>query len=277
MEDKISKMAKNKATLFLERNKIWFTTILASIVSVAVALAGIVSCYADIKQAKLTELEIQNKNRENQPFFSIEQEYDQERRQYIYTVCNTGGEVRYSNLDIMPVLFITQYAEDGTVKKRESIGLSGLYQYELIDENQGGKLIAFSDKWVDSTLVQDKLFGLNGSASILLNDFFMHLCSKNNSEDKAEYTTGELAYCINVSYYNFQNEEMYEKIWYGRSSDLSKRTEGNNVLFIQPSLEDWYHDDMTKEKFSVDSMNLTLEETLDECEDYIDKLLVEWN
>lgn len=91
MGDKISKMTKNKATLFLERNKIWFTTILALIVSVVVALAGVVSCYADIKQAKLTELEIQNKNRENQPFFSIEQEYDQEKRQYIYTVYNTGG------------------------------------------------------------------------------------------------------------------------------------------------------------------------------------------
>lgn len=177
----------------------------------------------------------------------------------------------------MPILFITQYAEDGTVKNRESIVLLGLYQYEIIDENQEGELIAFSDKWVDTTLVHDEPFRINGSTLILLNDYLMNLCSKNNSEDKAEYTTGKLAYCINVNYYNFQNEEMYEKIWCGRSGDLSKRTEGNNVLFIQPSLEDWYHENMTKERFSVDSMNLPLEETLDQCGDYIDELLVEWN
>jgi hypothetical protein len=34
---------------------------------------------------------------------------------------------------------------------------------------------------------------------------------------------------------------------------------------------------MTKERFGIDSMNLPLEETPDEYEDYIDELLREWN
>lgn len=246
-------------------------------VSIVVAVAGVVSCLADIKQAKLTELEIQNKNREKQPFFSIHQEYIQERKQYIYRVYNTGGEVRYSNLQIMPILFITQYAEDGSVKNKASIDLPGLYQYEILDASDSNELISFSDKWVDTTLICDNPISVNKSTTILLNDYLMHICAKNNSVEKEEYVTSSLGYWINVSYYNFQNIEMHENIWCGRSSDLSGRTEGNNVLFIQPSLAEWYKEGREiKKRFYVDSMNLTLEESLKECEECIDELIEEW-
>lgn len=84
---------ENRARHFLEINKIWFTTIIPLLVSIAVAAAGIASCWADIQQAKLTKMEIENINQEKQPFFSIEQEYNQERDQYIYTIYITR-EVR---------------------------------------------------------------------------------------------------------------------------------------------------------------------------------------
>lgn len=77
---------ENRASHFLEINKIWFTTIIPLLVSIAVAAAGIASCWADIQQAKLTKMEIENINQEKQPFFPIEQEYNQERDQYIYTI-----------------------------------------------------------------------------------------------------------------------------------------------------------------------------------------------
>ena len=270
-EHKTSKDEKCNMTMWLEKNKIWFATILPLLVSIVVAIAGVASCYSDWKQAQLTALEIENQNREKQPFFAITQEYKQERGQYIYAIKNTGGEVRYSNLNIMPILFVTHYGKDGSVSNRAFISLQGLYQYEISDEDD---LIAFSDKWIDTALVGEFPIKINDSNIILLNDYLLHLCSKRNSYEKEEYVTGNLMYWINVSYYDYKNEEKYENIWCARSSDLSEITEGNNTLFIQPSLEEWYFEE--ENHFSVDSMNLSLEEAVKKCEVYIDELLMEW-
>lgn len=62
---------ENRASHFLEINKIWFTTIIPLLVSIAVAATGIASCWADIQQAKLTKMEIENINQEKQPFFQL--------------------------------------------------------------------------------------------------------------------------------------------------------------------------------------------------------------
>ena len=62
---------ENRASHFLEINKIWFTTIIPLLVSIAVAAAGIASCWADIQQAKLTKMEIENINQEKQLFFQL--------------------------------------------------------------------------------------------------------------------------------------------------------------------------------------------------------------
>ena len=43
---------ENRASHFLEINKIWFTTIIPLLVSIVGAAAGIASCWADIQQAK---------------------------------------------------------------------------------------------------------------------------------------------------------------------------------------------------------------------------------
>lgn len=262
---------KGKIVMWFEKNKIWFATILPLVVSIVVAVAGVASSYSDYKQAQLTAMEIENQNREKQPFFAITQEYKQESGQYIYTIKNTGGEVRYSNLNIMPILCVTHYGKDGSVSNEAFISLPGLYQYEITDEDD---LIAFSDEWIDTTLVGELPIRINDSNIILVNDYLMHLCSKNNSYEKEEYVTGSLIYWINVSYYDYRNEEKYENIWCGRSGDLSGMTEGNNTLFIQPSLEKWYFEE--ENHLSVDSMNLSLEDIVTECEVYIDELLMEW-
>lgn len=142
---------KNRATHFLEINKIWFTTIIPLLVSMAVAAAGIASCWADIQQAKLTKMEIENINEEKQPFFSIEQEYNQERDQYIYTIYNTGGEVRYSDLQIMPILYVKQYGTDREIKNQAFKDLAGFYEYEITDDG----LISFSDMWLDIAMLEE--------------------------------------------------------------------------------------------------------------------------
>lgn len=200
---------ENRASHFLEINKIWFTTIIPLLVSIAVAAAGIASCWADIQQAKLTKMEIENINQEKQPFFPIEQEYNQERDQYIYTIYNTGGEVRYSDLQIMPILYVKQYGTDGEIKNQAFKGLAGFYEYEITDDG----LISFSDTWLDIAMLEEYSLENNDSDKILGNDYLTGLFSRKNSNKRKEYITSELIYWVQVSYYNYRNEETYENIF----------------------------------------------------------------
>ena len=81
-----------------------------------------------------------------------------------------------------------------------------------------------------------------------------------------------------VSYYNYKNEETYENIWLGRASDPSKRTNGNNILFLQPALEKRYHDENnTKSEVVIDSLNSSDEEIVDKCEEYAEELFEKWD
>lgn len=63
---KKKKEKQSEATKFLERNKIWFTAVIPTFISIGVAGAGIASCQADFKQIELTNLEIEEKNMEKQ-------------------------------------------------------------------------------------------------------------------------------------------------------------------------------------------------------------------
>lgn len=264
---------ENGASHFLEINKIWLTTIIPLLVSIAVAAAGIASCWADIQQAKLTKMEIENINQEKQPFFSIEQEYNQERDQYIYTIYNTGGEVRYSDLQIMPILYVKQYGTDGEIKNQAFKGLAGFYEYEITDDG----LISFSDTWLDIAMLEEYSLENNDSDKILGNDY-LGLFSRKNSNKRKEYITSELIYWVQVSYYNYRNEETYENIWLGRASDRSNRTSGNNILFLQPSLEERYYDgNNTRSEAVIDSLNLSGEETAKQCEEYAEELFEKWD
>lgn len=65
---KKKKEKQSEATKFLERNKIWFTAVIPTFISIGVAGAGIASCQADFKQIELTNLEIEEKNMKNNRF-----------------------------------------------------------------------------------------------------------------------------------------------------------------------------------------------------------------
>jgi len=87
-----------------------------------------------------------------------------------------------------------------------------------------------------------------------------------------------LIYWVQVSYYNYRNEETYENIWLGRASDRSNRTSGNNILFLQPSLEERYYDgNNTRSEVVIDSLNLSGEETAKQCEEYAEELFEKWD
>lgn len=60
---------KSRVTEFLERNIIWFTAVIPTLISIGVAGAGIASCQADFKQIELTNIEIEEKNMEKTTIF----------------------------------------------------------------------------------------------------------------------------------------------------------------------------------------------------------------
>lgn len=79
---------------------------------------------------------------------------------------------------------------------------------------------------------------------------------------------------LNVSY-DYKNTEIHKTIWYGRSSDFSNYSKGNNILFLQPALEQSYYKDDTIRK-DIDALNIANVECMDQCELVINDLLEKW-
>lgn len=258
-----------------------FKSVLKVIISVATVLLtfwGLLISYQEYKlnsnQLILTQMEIEKEENSKQPFFSIMQEYSEEKQQYIYSICNTGGEVRYSDINITPILHVKKSNGKGQITNQAFITLHGFYQYEPANENQ---LLAFSDKWIDAKTLKDLIWA-ETSDKVLGNEILMLVCGRRNRMDKAESMTGNLIYRVQISYYDYKNESMFEEMWYGRSSDLSGLSEGNNTLFIQEGLEEifWNGVECDESIESVDSLNLTGEGTVRECAEVVDELFRKW-
>ena len=174
----------------------------------------------------------------------------------------------------MPILYVKQYGTDGEIKNQAFKGLAGFYEYEITDDG----LISFRDTWLDIAMLEEYSLENNDSDKILGNDYLTGLFSRKNSNKRKEYITSELIYWVQVSYYNYRNEETYENIWLGRASDRSKRTSGNNILFLQSSLEERYYDgNNTRSEAVIDSLNLSGEETAKQCEEYAEELFEKWD
>ena len=157
-ENTVADKRKNRFTLFLERNEIWFKTVLSLAVTVAALLVSFASYKTAEYQAQLSAAAVVSQVKEKQPFFSIEHIYDENRQQYIYGIINTGGQVRYSSISIFPYLHI--YQQDNQKKilsptdviedvgspyiNQAFIYLPGFYNYESVSVFDDGP-IAFSD------------------------------------------------------------------------------------------------------------------------------------
>ena len=230
-------------------------------ISILLAIVTIVSCHVEMKQVQLTAIEIEQQNSEKQPFFAIRQEYDTNKEQYIYSVYNTGGEVRYSDLYVMPFLYISESSE-GNDMTYELISLPGFYQYE---QPRKDAVLAFSDRWVNTDLIKRDMDMVYDSKFILANDYLMNVCGKINF-DKDSNVFGELVYKIQINYYDYKNQSIYDEIWCRRSSDISGETIGNNILGIDDFLEEKYRNgDITEPEVEIDSFNISTEETMAEC------------
>lgn len=135
--------------------------------------------------------------------------------------------------------------------------------------------MAFSDKWVDMNDTNSFYYVEDGNMVVLDNDYLQFLCSRNNTLDRKDSTTGALVYRVFITYYDYKNTEIHKTIWYGRSSDFSNYSKGNNILFLQPVLEQNYYKDDTIRK-DVDALNITNVECMDQCELVINGLLEKW-
>lgn len=137
------------------------------------------------------------------------------------------------------------------------------------------ELMAFSDKWVDMNDTNSSYYVEDGNMVVLDNDYLQFLCSRNNTLDRKDSTTGALVYRVFITYYDYKNTEVHKTIWYGRSSDFSNYSKGNNILFLQLALEQDYYKDATIRK-DVDALNIANVECMDQCELVINDLLEEW-
>ena len=97
MEEKTKKNNSTK-TEWLEKNEVWFRTVfklfatmMTIIISFFVTVIGYQEYQLKKNQALLSRIEIDKSEREKQPFFSISQKYSDEKKQYIYSILNSGG------------------------------------------------------------------------------------------------------------------------------------------------------------------------------------------
>lgn len=288
-ENTVENKSKNRYTVFLERNEIWFKTVLSLAVTVAALLVSFASYKTAEYQAQLSAAATISQEKEKQPFFSIDHIYDENRQQYIYGIINTGGQVRYSSISVFPYLHI--YQKDNQKKifspmdvienvaspyiNQAFIYLPGFYSYESVSSFDNG-LIAFSDVWVEIA----RLYGHSPKdleevlESELADEYFSELASSNNIDEKISTTmSSEIVYLIEIVYYNYENAVSKETIWLGRSADLSQKTTGNTILSFNDGLGMYYQEANIKGyTFAVDSMNQSIENVLEECDAYIDTL-----
>ena len=274
MEEKTKKNNSTK-TEWLEKNEVWFRTVFklfATMMTIIISFFVTVIDYQEYQlkknQALLSRIEIDKSEREKQPFFSISQKYSDEKKQYIYSILNSGGTVRYSDLHLVPYAFIALYDNNDASSERAQkafVKLPGLFQYENVTMDQ--ELFSFSDRWIDTALIEEIPIQIDNSQTILVNNYLNHLAYENGLLIEDKWISANLVYHLQVSYYDYKNDEKFEDVWYARSSDMSGNTNGNNKLFIQESMQKWYSDAVDLSYvYEVDSMNMSLEETLVECD-----------
>ena len=277
------KLAKNKVTLFLERNEIWFKTILSLLVSVAALFVSIASFKTTRYESDLSAANAERERREKMPFFSVEQYYDADRGQYIYGITNTGGQVRQFHIGISPYIVITQSKRTDSVVNPLNkavindseivayIYLPGFYVPEEVTSFDGG-IFAFSDVWIDETI--SRIFpevGLIGIeyeiAPELADNYFSDLVSVNNVDSVNTYLSSQIDYYVEISYYDYSNKHVTEHLWLTRGDDATSRAlnlKGNPILLYSRGLDQQHYEDLSNigHSYTVDSLNLPLDDVV---------------
>lgn len=275
----------NKITLFLERNEIWFKTVLSLAVTLAALFVSIASFNVSKHQAQLASSIAESQEREKQPFFSITNYYDNTKKQTIYVVVNTGGQIRDYSVYVSPFLHIEQYdrqwkllspldtSEEQAQKQLNNafIYLPNFYQNESQYIIENG-LFAFSDIWIKHSLINYSLENKE-DYNELADYYFSYLTSEHNTEEKLTHMSSRIVYYVEIIYSNYENNQIKETLWLDRSSDLVNDTGGNTILFQNNELGNCYKDAKDKKYiYTVDSLNKPLTDVIKECKSLIESL-----
>lgn len=291
---------KNKATAFLERNEIWFKTVLSLAVTIAALFVSMASCSNSRYQAQLTAANASRENREKAPFFSIEQYYDKERGQFLYGIVNTGGKIRQCDIELHPYLVIEQRKiKNQNVSESPLDQPSGerdiqsafIYLPEFYTPEDPATfengILAFSDVWVDVNSLPDFAEVQDDSSQDeqkleLANDYFEFLVSWNNTDDLPTRMGSAIEYYIVIHYYNYENHYQTDTLWLSRRSDLTSRSVGvrgnSNLSLRRLNADNEQYKEASKNNhtYIVDSLNLSQKDIASECIKIIEELFVEF-
>lgn len=275
---------ENKITNFLKTNEIWFKTVLSLAGTIAALAVSIASCSTAQYQAQLSAIAAERENLEKQPFFSVENTFDKDRNQYIYTIVNTGGEIRDVYIYIDTFLSISQEnrgvdipipTPNGKINERRTINqafiyLPSFYTYETCTDTS--HLFSFSDVWLE---IPHKYHQDNGEINevtelTLANTYFLYESSSNNVEEIGTIIHSELIYLVDITYTNYENNTEKQTFWLTRSSDCAGHAEGNVILHQTSSVQYDYEKALAGENVVlVDSMNKSLDVVREECTSWI--------
>lgn len=197
---------------------------------------------------------------DSEPYFSIENVYSDDEQEYTYIVRNTGGEIRYVNIYICPYLFVEKINEEYKTLDCAFIELLGLYRNSNIRLNDD-VIFAFKDYMFND---------INNGKDILANDLFQYYSSLDNLEGMNTSIRSELFYNLQISYVNYKNEYKVDVVTLSRSSDISGKTNGNNLLNIDMSGR--YSLNSNSNIFRVDSLNIDDIEIVKQCKEIIENL-----
>lgn len=100
------KKIDEKTKKYLERNKIYFETILMLIISVMGVIVSVAGIKVTQYSNKLTEQQMKILEFENAPSFILTSWYDKGTHVEHFYITNTGGQIRYGNMDLIKVLAI---------------------------------------------------------------------------------------------------------------------------------------------------------------------------
>lgn len=278
---------KHKSTLFLERNEIWFKTVLSLMATVAALLVSIASYNTAKYQARLSASVAERENQEKQPFFSIQNIYDEEREQYIYSIVNTGGQIRDISIDISPFFFMSQ--EDKSfdlyipmknnnedAQKHINVAfiyLPEFYVYEPADSSD--ILFSFSDCWLEvpSSCLQTEdgeILEVYETEKQLASNYFAHVTSSNNIDELDTIMSSKIVYYVEIFYTNYENDLEKQTFWLSRAADSTGKSSGNVILYKNESIQKDYETALkTGNVQKIDSLNDPVDTVVNQCRDLI--------
>lgn len=218
------KTPKNNFTTFLERNEIWFKTVLSLAVTIAALFISLASFRTAQYQAQLSAQSLSNQDKEKQPFFSVENIYSKDDDEYIYLIKSTGGEIRSVDVELFPYLYVVQYSEDNKKLNQAYIYVPLFEIGDMISEDC---ILSFRDYRFHRNPFNRELINDH-----LANEVFQSESSFWNQDTKPTSMSSYLIYDIQIVYTNYLNEQEAEHLILNRKAGTTSNADGNVVLFV---------------------------------------------